>query len=81
MAIAIYISKITHLQPYNIDYQPGKTRGCVSISGFDNGEVFKFFVIDGKCLDSAIALNGAVFYAVPESLVIAKWVRILSRMR
>ena len=29
MAIAIYISKITHLQPYNIDNQPEKTRGGV----------------------------------------------------
>lgn len=53
----------------------------VCISGSDNGEVVKFLAIDGKYLDSTIALNGTVFYAVPESLVIAKWVRILSRLR
>ena len=81
MAIAIYILKITHLQPYNIDDQPGKICDSVCISGSDNGGGVKFFVIDGKCLDSTIALNGTVFYAVPESLVIAKWVRILSRLR
>ena len=72
MAIAIYILKITHLQPYNIDDQPGKTCGCVSISGSGNGGGVKFFVIDGKCLDSTISLNGAASYAVSESLVVAK---------
>lgn len=72
MAIAIYISKITHLQPYNIDNQPEKICGSVSISGSDNGEVVKFFAIDGKYLDSTISLNGAASYAVSESLVVAK---------
>lgn len=72
MAIAIYILKITHLQPYNIDDQPGKICDSVCISGSDNGEVVKFLAIDGKYLDSTISLNGAASYAVSESLVVAK---------
>ncbi len=72
MAIAIYILKITHLQPYNIDDQPGKICDSVCISGSDNGEVVKLLAIDGKYLDSTISLNGAASYAVSESLVVAK---------
>lgn len=72
MAIAIYISKITHLQLYNIDNQPEKNTWRRYISGSDNGEVVKFFAVDGMYLDSTISLNGAASYAVSEFLIVAK---------
>ena len=46
--------------------------GIVTLSGLDNGEVVKFYAADGKYLGSSVAANGAVSYAVNESLVIAK---------
>ena len=46
--------------------------GIVTLSGLDNGEVVKFYATDGKYLGSSVAANGAVSYAVNESLVIAK---------
>ena len=46
--------------------------GIISLSGLDDGEVVKFFAADGKYLGSTVAANGAVSYAVSESLVIAK---------
>ena len=54
MAIAIYILKITHLQPYNIDDQPGKICDSVCISVSDNGEVI--------CADGAFELQAGVTY-------------------
>ena len=46
--------------------------GIISLSGLDDGEVVKFFAVDGKYLGSTVAANGAASYAVSESLVIAK---------
>ena len=46
--------------------------GIVTLSGLDNGEVVKFYATDGKYLGSSVAANGAAFFAVNESLVIAK---------
>ena len=46
--------------------------GIVTLSGLDNGEVVKFYAADGKYLGSSVAANGSAFYAVNESLVIAK---------
>ena len=46
--------------------------GIITLSGLDNGEVVKFYATDGKYLGSSVAANGAVSYAVNESLVIAK---------
>ena len=46
--------------------------GIVTLSGLDNGEVVKFYATDGKYLGSSVAANGSAFYAVNESLVIAK---------
>mgnify|MGYP000965973584 CR=1 FL=1 len=46
--------------------------GIVTLSGLDNGEVVKFYAVDGKYLGSSVAANGAASYAVNESLVIAK---------
>ena len=46
--------------------------GIISLSGLDDGEVVKFFAVDGKYLGSTVATNGTASYAVSESLVIAK---------
>ena len=46
--------------------------GIISLSGLDDGEVVKFFAVDGKYLGSMVAANGAASYAVSESMVIAK---------
>ena len=46
--------------------------GIITLSGLDNGEVVKFYATDGKSLGSSVAANGAVSFAVNESLVIAK---------
>ena len=46
--------------------------GIISLSGLDDGEIVKFFAADGKYLGSTVAANGTAYYAVSESLVIAK---------
>ena len=46
--------------------------GIITLSGLDNGEVVKFYATDGKYLGSSVAANGSAYYAVNESLVIAK---------
>ena len=46
--------------------------GIISLSGLDDGEVVKFFAVDGKYLGSTVASNGTASYAASESLVIAK---------
>ena len=46
--------------------------GIISLSGLDDGEVVKFFAVDGKYLGSTVATNGTASYAVSESLVIVK---------
>ena len=46
--------------------------GIISLSGLDDGEVVKFFAVDGKYLGSTVATNGTASYAVSESLIIAK---------
>ena len=56
MAIAIYILKITHLQPYNIDDQPGKICDSVCISGSGNGEVVKLLADDSAVSVPSVAV-------------------------
>ena len=46
--------------------------GIVSISGLYNGEVVKFYAVDGKLLGSSSAVDGVASCAVSESMVIAK---------
>ena len=46
--------------------------GIVRISGLDNGEVVKFYAVDGKLLGSSSAVDGVASCAVSESMVIAK---------
>ena len=46
--------------------------GIVSISGLDNGEVVKFYAVDGKLLGSSSAVGGVASCAVSEKMVIAK---------
>ena len=46
--------------------------GIISLSGLDDGEVVKFFAVDGKYLGSTVTSNGTASYAASESLVIAK---------
>ena len=46
--------------------------GIISISGFDNGEVVKFYAADGKLLGSSSAVGGVASCAVSEKMVIAK---------
>ena len=67
-----------NLETTNIN--PTKTRGIVasahdgivSISGLYNGEVVKFYAVDGKLLGSSSAVDGVASCAVSESMVIAK---------
>ena len=67
-----------NLETTNIN--PTKTRGIVasahdgivSISGLYNGEVVKFYAVDGKLLDSSSAVDGVASCAVSDSMVIAK---------
>ena len=67
-----------NLETTNIN--PTKTRGIVasahdgivSISGLYNGEVVKFYAVDGKLLDSSSAVDGVASCAVSESMIIAK---------
>ena len=47
--------------------------GIVSISGLDNGEVVKFYAVDGKLIDSSSAVDGTASCAVSETMVIAKF--------
>ena len=46
--------------------------GIVSISGLDNGEVVKFYAVDGKLAGTSVAVAGIASCAVSESIVIAK---------
>ena len=67
-----------NLETTNIN--PTKTRGIVasahdgivSISGLYNGEVVKFYSVDGKLLGSSSAVDGVASCAVSESMIIAK---------
>ena len=67
-----------NLETTNIN--PTKTRGIVasahdgivSISGLYNGEVVKFYAVDGKLLGSSSAVDGVASCAVSESMIIAK---------
>jgi len=47
--------------------------GIVSISGLDNGEVVKFYAVDGKLIGSSSAVDGTASCAVSETMVIAKF--------
>ena len=47
--------------------------GIVCISGFDNGEVVKFYAADGKLIGSSSAVDGTASCAVSETMVIAKF--------
>ena len=46
--------------------------GIVNISGLDDGELVKFYSVDGKLIGSSSAVSGVASYAVSGSLVIAK---------
>ncbi len=47
--------------------------GIVSISGLDNGEMVKFYAVDGKLIGSSSAVDGTASCAVSETMVIAKF--------
>ena len=46
--------------------------GFISISGLENGEVVKFYAVDGKLVGSSVAVDGIASCAITESIIIAK---------